>query len=222
MKLRKSGLVVFATITVTVLFSTVPSNSEILVDETEMAVAERARIAKRYSNPERYDVTITPPVRPGSEPLASLGSDKMGDMMDPAASDPNASPQARHSIDGGWSTEKARPTQSKPASTPQGSKGTKAGASAAAVAATPVRAVYASARPAMQVGAYRQAASAEKLKQKLLKSFDDVYVTQVVSGGEPLYRVRVGLGSSHDDLTQLKTNLAKGGYSCFPVSEPRP
>lgn len=230
MKLQQTWVIAVATITVSLLATTVPSKSEVLVDETEAQVARQAQMANRYSEAKRYDVTITPPVRPGSQPLASLSPDQA--MSPPAAASTGAaaptangdSPQARHSIDGGWSTEKG-PAQnsSKPTAQPSQNKAaTSAAAAVAAVAATPARAVYASDRPAMQVGAYRQASSAEKLKEKLLKNFDDVYVNQVVSGGEPLYRVRVGLGSRYNSLGDLKSQLAKGGYSCFPVSEPRP
>ncbi|MFT4572800.1 MAG: cell division protein FtsN, partial [Candidatus Binatia bacterium] len=38
-------------------------------------------------------------------------------------------------------------------------------------------------------------------------------------GGKPLYRVRVGPGSTAASFDELKSKLLASGYSCFPTIE---
>jgi type II secretory pathway predicted ATPase ExeA/cell division protein FtsN len=73
---------------------------------------------------------------------------------------------------------------------------------------------------ALQVGAFRERASAEALKAKLSRDFEDAYVSAVDSGGEPLFRVRVGKFRSPEDAAPLRERLQAAGYASFRVNEP--
>lgn len=75
-------------------------------------------------------------------------------------------------------------------------------------------------RVALQVGAFRERASAEALKNELTRKFSEVYVSTIHSGGEPLYRVRVGRFTSPDETTPLRSRLQAAGYASFRVTEP--
>jgi cell division protein FtsN len=73
---------------------------------------------------------------------------------------------------------------------------------------------------ALQVGAFRERESAEALKGKLAREFEDVYVSTVDSGGEPLFRVRVGKFRSPEDAAPMRERLQASGYASFRVDEP--
>jgi len=75
-------------------------------------------------------------------------------------------------------------------------------------------------RVALQVGAFRDRASADALKDKLTHQFQDVYVSEVNSGGDALYRVRVGKFRNPDDSTPMREKLQAAGYASFRVNEP--
>lgn len=155
---------------------------------------------------ERYEVTITPPKRPGSETAPEegdvlapeSGAPELGDVVPPAADDA-ATPE-------GTSAPAAETT-----STP---KRTVAPAAAAAMPAGPLR--------TLQVGAYRRRSSAEELRDVLLANFRDVTVLEVESGGEPLFRVNVGRMPKGAALEDLKRRLLAAGHPAFEVLAPGP
>gem|GEM_PF-6768661 len=74
-------------------------------------------------------------------------------------------------------------------------------------------------RIALQVAAFRNLASANELKALLGRRFDDVYVSTVVSGGTPLYRVRVGNFREASEVQPLRERLQAAGYASFRVTE---
>jgi cell division septation protein DedD len=214
---RRCGLGAVMALVATMGFAQA-AQAEVGMDEAAEAAAQRMRNESRFPSGERYDVTITPPLRPGSEPVASLSPGRaLG--LDAGRGAPAAAPEgdagedtraARHSIEGGWTTTPSAPTAgaAAPKSEPKDSA-----ASATGPATTTV-----DRHKVLQVGAYRRYRSATDLQDKLLKSFDDVFVSEANSGGEPLYRVRVGTGTSAASLDELKSKLVASGYSCFPVT----
>jgi len=71
--------------------------------------------------------------------------------------------------------------------------------------------------PAMslQVGAFRQVESAMSLKNRLLPRFPDTWISLINSGGEPLYRVRVGHFFGVEETVSLKAELLAHGFPSF-------
>lgn len=74
-------------------------------------------------------------------------------------------------------------------------------------------------RVSLQVAAFRAIESAVELKSKLAHDFPDVFISKVISGGEPLYRVRVGNFKANDDTQPLRTRLQAAGYPSFRVTD---
>ncbi len=152
---------------------------------------------------ERYEVTITPPKRPGSAPAASA--------TEPAAAAADTTPSAA----------RAAPAVSDSAVQPAPSPGGNAAATASAALDPALARAAANAPPhTLQVGAYRQSASASSLRDKLTASFADVNVVEVQSGGEPLYRVYVGRLPHGAALDEVKRRLVAAGYPAFEVPAP--
>ena len=151
---------------------------------------------------ERYEVTITPPKRPGSEtapeegdvPEPETGAAEGGDAIPPTAGDAAASPEP---------SSPATETTSTPRRPP-----------AAPAPVGPLR--------TLQVGAYRRRSSAEELRDSLLANFRDVTILEVESGGEPLYRVNVGTMPRGAALEDLKRRLLAAGHPAFEVLAPGP
>jgi len=143
---------------------------------------------------DHYEVTIAPPPRPGSAPL------------DPAASSPG-SPSSAPSSSPSASKDGARDKVSQPA----------AGEPASARTPEPSAPVPAGPLRSLQVGAYRQRRSADQMQEKLGDAFGEVQVVEVESGGEKLYRVRVGKLPAGPALTDLKSRLLAAGYPAFEV-----
>lgn len=169
-------------------------------------VAPGDAIAQAGPGAERYEVTITPPKRPGSETAAEeedvlapeSGAPEVGDVVPPAADDA-ATP---------------RGTSAPAAETASTPKRTVAPSAAAAVPAGPLR--------TLQVGAYRRRSSAEELRDALLANFRDVTILEVESGGEPLFRVNVGRLPKGAALEDLKRRLLAAGHPAFEVLAPGP
>ena len=69
----------------------------------------------------------------------------------------------------------------------------------------------------LQVGAFRELRSAADMKARLQKHFDDVYISTVESGGEPLYRVRVGRYRDNRNALHTTQLLQAAGYPSFRV-----
>jgi len=74
-------------------------------------------------------------------------------------------------------------------------------------------------RIALQVAAFRNLDSADELKALLARRFDDVYVSKILSGGTPLYRVRVGNFREASETQPLRKRLQAAGYASFRVTE---
>jgi len=87
-------------------------------------------------------------------------------------------------------------------------------ANASASAQPPKKGKY-----ALQIGAFRELRSAIALKGRLAATFSDVYVSTVESGGEPLYRIRIGSFSTPEETLPLKMQLQAAGHPSFRVSE---
>ena len=69
----------------------------------------------------------------------------------------------------------------------------------------------------MQIGAFRELRSAADMKARLQKHFDDVYISTIESGGEPLYRVRIGRFRTNTDTLHMIQLLQAAGYPSFRV-----
>jgi cell division protein FtsN len=69
----------------------------------------------------------------------------------------------------------------------------------------------------LQVGAFRQYGKATELRTALMKDFSDIEVLETQSGGESLFRVRVGHAPSKTGLAELRKQLTAAGYASFPV-----
>ncbi len=61
--------------------------------------------------------------------------------------------------------------------------------------------------------------SANALRTNLSRSFPDVYISTIDSGGEPLHRVRVGRFGTAEESLPLKQRLQSMGYPSFRVDE---
>jgi|GEM_PF-1754746 len=71
----------------------------------------------------------------------------------------------------------------------------------------------------LQVGAFRQAESAMSLKNRLLPRFPDTWISLINSGGEPLYRVRVGHFFGVEETASLKAELLAHGFPSFRTTD---
>lgn len=67
----------------------------------------------------------------------------------------------------------------------------------------------------LQVGAFRQIESAMSLKNRLLPRFPDTWISRIDSGGEALYRVRVGHFFGVEETASLKAELLAHGFPSF-------
>jgi cell division protein FtsN len=97
-------------------------------------------------------------------------------------------------------------------------KNTAAPAAAAPVSTPPapvVQTAQAVPEVSLQVGAFRQVESAMSLKNRLLPRFSDTWISRIDSGGEPLYRVRVGHFASVEETASLKAELLAHGFPSF-------
>jgi cell division protein FtsN len=177
----------------------VMSNATVAVITCALLSTASAAFAQGGAGAERYEVTISPPKRPGTEePVVPVDPAAEGAASD-AAPVPSAVPDA--------TTKSAAP------------------ATAAALAAPAPDAAVS--RPAtnlplrtLQVGAYRQRGRAEQLKDALSPTFEPVEIVEVQSGGEPLYRVNVGKLPRGPGLEDLKKRLATAGFPAFEILLP--
>jgi type II secretory pathway predicted ATPase ExeA/cell division protein FtsN len=75
------------------------------------------------------------------------------------------------------------------------------------------------ARISLQVGAFRELKSAADLRARLQTKFPDVFISTIESGGEPLYRVRVGHFRTDADSDATKSSLQAAGFPSFRVTD---
>lgn len=180
---------------------------------------------------ERYEVTITPPKRPGSEPA---------EASPPAAPSPSAN-ETLGALDapgpansGGASASADSKAAPKPKAD-AGAAGSSAGAAAAAAGSAPATVGAAGGsdkapqvarveanlpQRTLQVGAFRQRSSAVAMRDTLAASFPNVAIVEVQSGGEVLYRINVGRLPRGSALDDLRRRLAAAGHPAFEVPAP--
>ncbi|MEE8311673.1 MAG: AAA family ATPase [Candidatus Binatia bacterium] len=187
-------------------------------DATAIELAQLRSPREEFLEGTPYEVEIAPPPRPGTEPTGygqPGGSDPIVDMPIPAT----GSSQGIYRVpatEPGSSTEPT-PRVVQPLSPPSQQQMSPAPpVQAAPVPVSPPSGPYV----ALQVGAFREMRSATNLKKKLSKSFNDVYVSTIDSGGEPLHRVRVGRFRTPEESMPLRQRLQTMGYPSFRVSEP--
>lgn len=188
--LRKMSLESIASVLVALAAGTVLS-------VTMAATGTAAEPREPRGNEQRYEVTIAPPRRPGSNAVQASGENQ---STTGAAGDQHRDGAA------GAGTDTPQ-TSSQPAA-----------ASASGRAEDPTVTETDGPRLALQVGAFRLRPSAEKLRDTLAASFRDVIIIDTTSGGEPLYRVRVGSLPKGPALDDIKRRLLAAGYPAFEVA----
>jgi cell division septation protein DedD len=170
-----------------------------------MAQDAGGALAQIGAGAESYEVTISPPKRPGSAPVAdgeAPASDATGEPRasvpagDGAAGTPASAAPAANAPAAGTATPAASVARAAPVAKPSGPPRT------------------------LQVAAFRQHDRAESLRDELAESFPDVAILEVSSGGEPLYRVNVGRLPKGAGLDELKKRLAAAGFPSFDVAAP--
>jgi len=193
---------------------------------TTIAVASLTRahpaVAQVGLGAERYEVTITPPKRPGTEKAVDEAA------MPAPASKAAPKPAAAGTADGVLGAGKANETPGAVAA--PGASGSKPAASASGAkpaASPPVATASAKAevdpslpQRTLQVGAFRQRDRAQSMRDKLAASFPDVTIVEVQSGGETLYRIYVGRMPRGASLDELRRRVVAAGYPAFDVTAP--
>jgi len=164
---------------------------------------------------ERYEVTITPPKRPGSQtPPEPATPRSPGTDAAPGAAAP-------HDSSTGAPPEAAQPPASSAAVTAPGNAAQGDSATARSVTEPAAARTATDAPPhTLQVGAFRQRKSALSLRDALAASFQDVTIVEVQSGGEPLYRVTVGRLPHGAALDELRRRLVATGHPAFEIVAP--
>jgi cell division protein FtsN len=160
-----------------------------------------------------YETEIPPPPRPGAiTPSPSTGIRP----VPPGVAIP-ISPPSRHedafpmNVPG----DGTAPSSSTPK--PPSSSGI------SSIPAPPAPSVAPSAAPvgkggvSLQVGAFRELKSAHELRNRLQDKFADVHISTTDSGGDPLYRVRVGRFANDDEANRTKETLQAAGFASFRV-----
>jgi len=160
---------------------------------------------------ERYEVTITPPKRPGTEaPVdAEAGQAESAPAAGPAASVPPTDPD---------NVLGAAPAA--PLAAPRSTATAPAPSAATAADPSTVRPATNAPLRTLQVGAFRQQERAADLRDGLSSNFQEVQVVEVMSGGEPLYRVVVGRQPRGPALDDLKRRLTAAGHPAFEIPAP--
>lgn len=158
---------------------------------------------------ERYEVTITPPKRPGSEAAA----DEAAAPSAGAVPEPESAPVPNDVLGGEGAPAQTEPAAAAPDARP-------AAVPPAAAASATARVDPNLPRRTLQVGAYRQRKSAQSMHDELTAAFQDVTVVEVQSGGEALYRVNVGRLPRGAALEDLRRRLVAAGYPAFEVAAP--
>jgi len=187
------------------------------VEASDAAALELAQLRsprEQFLEGTPYEVEIAPPPRPGTEPTSSgqPSGEPIVDMPIPGTGAPQGIYPAP-----GTGTDAPPPRVVQPISPPSQQQMSPAPpVQAAPVPASPPAGPYV----ALQVGAFREMRSATSLKKKLSKSFNDVYISTIDSGGDPLHRVRVGRFRTPEETMPLRQRLQTMGYPSFRVTEP--
>ncbi len=153
-----------------------------------------------------YDKKIKPPARPESPEAPKSGSGKAKPREEPAAARGSVI-EKKQDLMGPAVPKKPEPVAAPtPAPTPARVSGHTPSAKQTGTLG-------------LQVGAFRSLDSANELKDKLSRQFEDVYVSEVISGGDPLFRVRVGRLTTNVQRDALSSRLQAAGYPSFRVSD---
>lgn len=170
-----------------------------------------------------YEVEIAPPPRPGSAPTRVDNPPIVEMPLPPSAPGDFGDPGATRQPDAGPSGMPATPFPPAPSSSSgntqpppdlpgwPGSPELRNSSSPANAPAGP--------HVSLQVGAFRDMRSANALRTNLSRSFPDVHISTIDSGGEPLHRVRVGRFGTAEESLPLKQRLQAMGYPSFRVDE---
>ncbi|RMD82116.1 MAG: SPOR domain-containing protein, partial [Candidatus Dadabacteria bacterium] len=177
--------------------------------ETRIAQQHRGTPRETFLGSRPYEIQIKPPPPPGrtleKKPAAGPPAETGPAPQAPRAETEPAKAQAGVAAES--SASSGKPVEAK-------APGPEAQPAAEAPSA-PVSKPWVS----LQVGAFRNLKSAHALQRKLAKTFSDVYISTVESGGEPLYRVRVGRFRTPEETEALKKRLLAAGYPSFRVTE---
>jgi general secretion pathway protein A len=182
-----------------------PREADKHVEETHAErVAQAKSLRDTFLAGTPYEVQIKPPKRPDALDADQNGEAAKADAAKPAPSvgtqPPGETPANKAAA--GSAVVASKPTLSKPV-----------------MRTNDVIANGDGSRISLQVAAFRAMQGAVDLKNKLAHDFSDVYISKVISGGEPLYRVRVGNFKSNDDTQSLRTRLQAAGYPSFRVTD---
>ena len=193
---------------------TTTANVNVADDESTLAQRRKQNMRDTFLAGTPYETEIAPPPRP----IAPASTGSTGLTVTPGTAMPIAPPRK---------TEDSFPV-SIPGGTPKGipalppplpATGTTAPGPVAAPGVAPPATNAASAQTglSLQVGAFRELKSAHELRSRLQGKFSDVHISTTDSGGEPLYRVRVGHFATEDEATRMKTSLQSAGFASFRV-----
>jgi general secretion pathway protein A len=197
------------------------SAAETMADEeADAAAIELAQLGsprEEFLQGTPYEVEIAPPPRPGTEPTdyGQPSDESIVDMPIPGTGSrqgiyraPTTAPDSSTDVTPRVVQPLSPPSQQQMSPAPP--------VQATPVAESPPSGPYV----ALQVGAFREMRSAISLKKKLSKSFNDVYISTIDSGGEPLHRVRAGRFQTPEESMPLRQRLQTMGYPSFRVTEP--
>lgn len=218
----EAGLAALAGITTT-------PTEKIEHDASDDALAQRRKQNMRdtFLAGTPYDTEIAPPPRPSTmtPPAAATGTAPGVPTAPPSSGgmriyrvNPDgttkietvpAPPGAPSGANPGAAPPKAPTSGSLPGIPPPPSSGVQAAAPPPAIGAL---------TSSLQVGAFRELKSAADLRARLQKDFPDVYISTIDSGGEALYRVRVGHFTDEAAADRTKAALQSAGFASFRVT----
>ncbi|RMF24798.1 MAG: SPOR domain-containing protein [Deltaproteobacteria bacterium] len=193
--------------------------SEHVTSEKTIELAQkRGTPRETFLSDRPYEVQIKPPPRPGAAaPETAKPPEK------PVAAPPAGTPAIEKVESATHEAGPARPAAEAPAApaSPAPAVRPETAPSAGTTETSSKITGSATTKPwvSLQVGAFRNLKSAHALQRKLAKTFSDVYISTVESGGEPLYRVRVGRFRTADESLELKSRLLAAGFPSFRVTE---
>jgi len=182
-----------------------------VADDSELAQRRKQNMRDTFLAGTPYDTEIAPPPRrtaPGSAATPSPPPLPMGGP--PRKMEDSAVPMY---FPGGMPKD----VPALPSATPPAAGSTPSPTSSAV--APPPAAVKVGKGVSLQVGAFRELKSAHELRNRLQGNFADVHISTTDSGGEPLYRVRVGHFGTEDDATRMKESLQAAGFAAFRVDD---
>ena len=174
------------------------ARAEVGVDEMRADVERQRTKRERFPTADGYDVRIAPPPPPGASPPV-----------------PSNGP-----VDAPFDAPRGAPLEGPHEGPTRATDGV-----AVDGAAPPVKPPSDFDDPpgpglhTLQVGAYRSLGNARALKENLSRNFEDVYLSEVSSGGLPLFRVRVGRFATDEQRDEIRRSLRLAGHPSFDVND---